>query len=141
LSLVVAWLSSHNQFHLILVKKWSDGNAPVGNLALAYAKEMFNHGGCNGGDCRCFQPHFNKNITEGQLVCSLVCLASIVREINASVAESETDAGIIKAYTEAVSDCKLHVIGAGGLTAEDLIHTLVFTGLLQVAPFFLLPLQ
>jgi hypothetical protein len=91
LCLVVAWLSSHDQFHAIVVQKWSRGEIPVGNLALAYAKEMYKHGGCNGGDCNRFQPHFNKDINHGQLVWSLVSLRSIVSEINESVSLLSSD--------------------------------------------------
>jgi hypothetical protein len=134
LCLVVAWLSSHDQFHEVVVKRWSCGQVPPGNLAIAYAKEMFLQGGCNGGDCQRFQPHFNKDITLGQMIRSLVSLRSIVREINGSILLSEKN--MINAYTKAVKDCKSLVIGAGGLTAQHLIHTLVFTGALQVPPFF-----
>ena len=79
--LVVAWISSHDQFYSIVVNKWSSGNTPVGNLAIAYAKEMFQQGGCNGGECHRFQPHFNKDISRGQLYQSLASLHSIVCNI------------------------------------------------------------
>jgi hypothetical protein len=134
LCLVVAWVSSHDQLYDILVKKWSNGRPPIGNLCIAYAKEMFDFGGCNGGECRRFQPHFNKDISQGQLYRSLACLLSIVQQVNASFLDSEVQ--IIQAYTNAVKDCKEFVIGAGGLTAQHLIHSLVFTGALQVPPFF-----
>jgi hypothetical protein len=135
LCLIVAWLLSHDQFHAIVFQKWSRGEIPVGNLALAYAKEMYKHGGCNGGDCNRFQPHFNKDINLGQLVWSLVSLRSIVSEINESVSLLSSNTQTINAYTKAVKDCKNLVIGAGGLTAQHLIHILVFTGALQVPPF------
>ena len=51
LCLVVAWLSSHDQFHTILVKEWLSDGIPESNLAEAYAEAMLLHGGCSGRDC------------------------------------------------------------------------------------------
>ena len=133
LCLVVGWLSAHDQFYEVLVNRWT-AKLPSGNLALAYLKEMRELGGCGGGHCHRYQPHFNKDISHGHVIRSLACLASIVLEINSK--EMRTEKEMRKEYKKAVSQCQKHVIGAGALTSQHVIHTLIFTGVLQVKPFF-----
>ena len=104
LCLVVAWLSSHNQFHTILVKEWLLKDIPEGNLAEAYAEAMLLHSGCSGGDCLRFQPHFNKPFSKGELYRSLIYLHSIAAEINSTHLSSDNQ--MIACYEKAVCDIK-----------------------------------
>ena len=135
LCLVVGWLSAHDQFYTILIDKWAtQGCIPAGNLALAYLKEMHIRGGCNAGDCTRYQPSFITNITEGQVVRSLVCLHTIVRQINSS--KFPTDNSMYASYKQAVQVCKQNVVGVDGLTSQNVIHTLILTGAIQVKSKF-----
>ena len=128
LCLVVGWLSSPENFYSLLVENWSVNGLPCGNLALAYLSEIHCQERSIFG-CRLYQ-----SISEGDVVRSLACLASIVNQMNRSDFGSKKSMKLT--YKTAISQCEKHVLGADGITSQLIIHTLVCSGALQVPPFF-----
>ena len=132
LALIVGWLSTHEDCYVVLVQKWARYGLPSGNLAIAYLKET-NIVGKARRQCGLRSP-FKKNVSEGDVIRSLACLASIVNGLNCS--SFSTVKKMRSSYKKAISHCTQHIVGVDGSTSQHILHTLILTGALQVKPIF-----
>jgi hypothetical protein len=125
LCLVVAWVPSqpYNQLHTVLFDRWkgvTPGNGSA-NLAWAFAKELPEEGAL-------------ADLSLDKVTGSLVCLQSIVDELNNNPMKSEKK--MIMAYKKALHDCVKFVDAVTPIGAQYMLHTLLLVGVLCVPPLF-----